>query len=245
MARKKLSKSQKRLNKAIRMQETQRKRIKKTMEDMERHGFYFSPSTWKTVTSEVTSNASNAMRKVNQLKKINKTSLYSKALGYITDSDQVLTGKAGVKKGRRIEMEKTRQKGIVTGLQNIDDLVASAVDWVRGDQDGKVVSGGGVNVQPLKMRLVSVWNSWKQEHTKLNNKDIATLNKVADELQELQTVSNDVTHYDNSVQKIVTLLTGAPMSPDDIADDEDMELNGVNTNSLKTSMTIRKLLKDE
>lgn len=244
MTRKKLSKSQKRLNKAIRMQETQRKRIKKTMEDMERHGFYFAPSTWKTVSSEVTSNASNAMRKVNQLKKINKTSLYSKALGYIADNDQVYTGKAGVKKGRRIEMEKTRQKGIVTGLQNVDDLISTAVDYVRRDEAGNVVPEG-VSVMPMKMKLANTWSNWKHEHTKLNNKGIALLNKIADELQELQTVSNDVTSYDNSVQKIVTMLTGSPMSADDINSDEEMDLNGVNTNSLKTSMAIRKLLKDE
>lgn len=223
MAKRKLSKSEKRLNKAVRMQATQRKRIEKIMSEMERQGFYFSPSTWKSVRSEVTSNASNAMRKVKQLQKINKTALYNKAVGYVTDDWQVKTGKKGVKEGRRIERAKARQKRIVSGLDNIDELISSMVDYVIF-KDGKKSK---YDRTAMKQRVVNAWQQWKAAHQSYSNKDIQTINKLADLLEDLQTVSEETAEYDSKCQKIIVLLTGQSLNPDEINDDEEMEMTDV------------------
>lgn len=220
---KRLSKSQKTLNKALRSQRTQSKRINKMIADLEMQGFTFDYKFKQRINNLVSSTPSNAKRKAKQLKAITKTELYKHAQSYITDDYQILTGQEGIKQGRKIQRKKNKLARQASGIQNVDDAISNMADFATHDTRGTI--GGGVervDKEPIKRKIAKAWEDYKEDHAGQISASFMgdLLNDLDDFSYSLPSDASETTEYDAKAQKIYHKLTGVYLNADDIGGDE-------------------------
>lgn len=194
------------------------------MNDLKRQGFSFSKQFEKSlkVTGKT---ASDAAKKAARLKAINKTALKEKITGYTTDEGKKLRGPQGRKEGFRRERKKRNevQQQRISSIINIEDSVTSSVDYVLYDENGNhVMKGEEIDVSPMKNAVIAAWDQYRQE-TPVRSMDIDVLNDFYAAIQPLQEASQQVNTYDEYAQRAIAILTGQPMKPDDIGNDENIE----------------------
>lgn len=234
MARKKKTKSQVRLNKAIRMQETQQRRVSKLIGQMEMQGFNFSQKFKDSVMNTVESTASNATRKAKQLKGLTKEKLYQKAISYTTDDGRVWAGKFGVKRGRLAQRRKTIQqnKKNLSGLANVESALNSTDDRVVIDDDGTLLPRKEyIDKVNVRSSVLSAFDQWKARHPdakKITREDLLNLERVKS-LAERMTYDTTSNNYDSAAQKIINILQGGPLKADEVPEDDE-EINQVGIN---------------
>lgn len=186
------------------------------VEDMERQGFTFNKQ-FKNSLKVTGKSASQIRAKAQKLKAINKTALAQKVTAYTADDGRKYTGKSAYKRGRLQETRKARKanKEKISALQNVDDMIAGAVDVVynHGTQE---------DVSDLKMNIVKAWDAYKDSHS-YSDMDLDTLNKIHDRLIPLQNHSQSRDEYDAQHQIVMYWITGKPVDPDNISNEEEME----------------------
>lgn len=221
---KRLSKSQKKLNAAYRSQARSIQRITNMMNDLKRQGFSFNKSFEKSLTVTGTS-ASKAAQKAERLKGITKTALKEKITGYMTDQGKKLHGKEARTTGMKIERKKKKEvkKRRISSIINIEDSVNTSVDYVLYDESGNhVMKGDEIDVSSIKRQVIDSWDQYRHE-TPVKQMDVSVLEEFYSAIQPLQEASQQESTYDDAAQRAISILTGSPVSPDDIGNDENIE----------------------
>lgn len=219
-----LTASQKSINRSRRAQQAQISRINKMVESLRRQGYELSQKFLNKL--QVTGKtASSAARKAQSLKDIKMKDVREAVKSYRTDDGKILRGSRAREEGPRIERAKKRQarKARVTMIENIEDDISNAVDelWIKNDGT-HVRPGEQVDVSDLKNQLADAWSDYRTD-TKVNNMDIDMLNQLHETLTALNDHSMTRSYYDGIVQAALSLLTGGPVDPDMIGNDEAME----------------------
>lgn len=198
------------------------------MNDLKRQGFSFS-KTFENSLKVTGTNATDAVKKANRLKGINKTALKQKITGYTADDGKKLTGSQARSEGIKIERKKKAEtkKRRLTGLINVQSDVDNAVDevWIVEDDAGEHHAGPGeqVDVSDLKFELINAFDDYRHS-VPVSEMTINMLEKLHEILTDLHDQSQTRTNYDTTVQKAISILNNnEPVNPDKIGNDESME----------------------
>lgn len=227
MTKAKYTAAQRRQRRAFRSQQKSIERIQNMIGDLRRQGFEFSKTFLKSLKVTGTT-ASDAAKKAARLKGItSKTKLLQRATTYTTDEGKILRGRKGVKEGIRQERKKRRKKsGGFSALDNLADAISAMTDttWYSENRVTHAVSHTDVDVSAIKRKVISAYDEYQQkirtDPSKYNLEEIGQLTTLAGSLQE---ESQSDVQYDNSAQKMIQIMSGQPVSPDDIGADEEME----------------------
>lgn len=212
------------MNAAMRSQEKSITRINNMINDLRREGYDFNKNFLNSLKVSGTS-ASKAAAKAERLKGISKADLRQKITSYRTDEGKILKGTRAREEGPKIERAKKRRarKEKVTTIINVEDAISDAVDEVWINEDGSHVSPGEQQtVTAIKQSVINAWEDYR-DSTPVNEMDLSVLNAVHEALIPMNDHSQTVAEYDSNAQRVISLLTGAPVNPDDIGNDESME----------------------
>lgn len=213
------------INSIYRKQQNQINRIQKQVEKWERQGFTVSRQL-KNMLKTSGKSTKSAQEKYNRLKSIKAKDVAKKLTSYTTDQGKTLKGKKGVKEGKRRERKKQREakQEKISCINNIDDDVNNAVDYVVYDENGNHVPHcSEISVSDLKSKLIFTWNDYKMT-TRISDMNMTMLSELHEALQPLYTISQQRDEYDNHIQNAIMIIdNGTPVDPDDIDNDESME----------------------
>lgn len=194
------------------------------IDSLRRQGYEFSQKFLKGLQISGKTPA-GAQKKAERLKGIKMKDVRAAVKSYRTDDGKVLRGEKARTQGPKIERRKKieARKARVSMIENIEDDISNAVDEVWVKENGQHVRPGEqVNVSDLKRDISDAWSSYRS-NTKVNDMDINMLNTLHETLVPLNDHSMTRSFYDSIVQAALHLLTGSPVDPDLIGNDEEME----------------------